>query len=75
VDVQLYSLTDKALLVSDQMCPELDTSTTPFTVIPGHVTPLQGDLPVTFSGTDPTDGDFTFSLHFAATLHDANHCQ
>lgn len=74
VQVLLYSLVEKQLLVGDQTCPMLDTTTTPFTVIPGNVTPKTHQTNITFHGSDETGKGFTVNAGLVGTFSDAINC-
>jgi hypothetical protein len=73
VEVVLYDVAAKQLIEPGQRCPKLGvTDQGNIGVIPGNVTPIKGDLAVTFNGSDPADGSFSATLHFAATFEDVN---
>lgn len=74
VEILLYSLTEKQLIVGDQMCPELDTTTVPFTVIPGNVTPQTHQTDVTFRGSDETGKEFVVNAGLVGTFSDFINC-
>lgn len=74
VQVLLYSLVEKELIVGDQTCPLLDTTTTPFTVIPGDVTPQTHQTKITFHGSDETGKGFTVNAGLVGTFSDAINC-
>lgn len=72
IEILLFDFIDKALLVGDATCPELDPET--LLIIPGTVLPQRYQTQVTFYGSDASGEEFVIRTGLTAQFSDFENC-